>query len=92
MTCNQVIINWVLNNGLDVNGCKTVYNHNIENDLKSYAEMFWNKKHNSGTWTRAFRGFKADNDLLKKYDLKITETKSKTKEKGWIIAKQRNSL
>jgi|TARA_Y100001951_G_C11286169_1_gene268838 hypothetical protein len=83
VTCKNVIIRWLLHSNT-----KVIYNHLIETELKEYAALFYSKKHNSETWTRAFRELRAEQNLLKKYDLKLVEIPSNhAKEKGWKIVK-----
>ena len=83
MTCKDILIRWLI-----YHGSSTIYNHMIETDLREYAALFYNKKHNAGTWTRAFRELKAEQRPLNKYDLKLVELPlQNAKEKGWKIVK-----
>ena len=92
MTCKEIILQWILANPkLDTDEL-VIFNHTIENELKEYAALFYSKKHNSGTWTRAFRSFKAKQTLFNKYGYKLKEASGKTKEKGWKVTQIKSSL
>lgn len=92
MTCKDIILHWILAHPkLNTNNL-IIFNHTIENELKEYAALFYNKKHNSGTWTRAFRQLKAKQTLFKKYGYKLEEVSNDTKEKGWRITQLKSSL
>ena len=92
VTCNEIILQWILSNSKLKNDELVIFNHTIENEIKEYAALFYSKKHNSGTWTRAFRSFKAEQTLFNKYGYKLEEASGKTKEKGWKVTQIKSSL
>jgi len=85
VTCKDIILQWILANPKLNTNELVIFNHNIENELKEYAALFYNKNHNSGTWTRAFRSFKAKQESFTKYGYKLKEVSGDTKEKGWKV-------
>jgi len=92
VTCKEIILNWILAHPKKNTGNLIIFNHTIENELKEYAALFYSKKHNSGTWTRAFRQFKAKQTLFNKYGYKLEEVSNNAKEKGWKVIQLKNSL
>lgn len=83
MTTIQILMAWLLAN---VN--ESIAYHDIEQRLPVFGSYYYNKLHNAGTYTRAFRKLKENKNILKFHNIDIIKLNdNKSIADKWKIVK-----